>query len=147
MDMIYCVLNVFIDWITKLKLNANFLSDIAAFEAVVIAFLVPLSIDIISKISDRYNSDVISQIFENDWANKILPRLLLVNIVLAIFLRFISQGDNQSLIFKIFELILFVVFVGVAFAILHIINLIKMYVSDTNSIINKLHEDIEASLE
>lgn len=145
--MIYCVLNVFIDWITKLKLNANFLSDIAAFEAVVIAFLVPLSIDIISKISDRYNSDVISQIFENDWANKILPRLLLVNIVLAIFLRFISQGDNQSLIFKIFELILFVVFVGVAFAILHIINLIKMYVSDTNSIINKLHEDIEASLE
>lgn len=147
MDMVYCVLNVFMDWITKLKLNANFLSDIAAFEAVVIAFLVPLSIDIISKISDRYNSDVISQIFENDWANKILPPLLLVNIVLAIFLRFISQGDNQSLIFKIFELILFVVFVGVAFAILHIINLIKMYVSDTNSIINKLHEDIEASLE
>lgn len=136
-----------LSWFGQITPNPTFLSDVAAFEAVIIAFLVPLSIEIISKISERYNSDVIIRSFDNTWENKILPPFLLINIVAAIVLRFFIQDDIDSVIWKIFAWIVLFVFIYIAFAVWRVINRIKTFMSDTKSVINQLYEDIEKSIE
>ena len=119
------------NWLGQVNPNPNFLSDVAAFEAAIIAFLVPLSIEIISKISERYNSDVITRSFENNWANKILPPFLLINIVAAIVLRFLVQDDINSLTWKISAWIVLLVFICIAFAIWRVITRINIFMSYT----------------
>jgi len=136
-----------LNWFGEIRPNPTFLSDVAAFEAVIIAFLVPLSIEIISKISERYNSDVITRSFENNWENKILPPFLLVNIVIAIVLRFFVQDDIGSVAWKIFAWAILLVFLYIAFAVWQVINRIKTFISDTQSVINQLYEDVEKSIE
>jgi hypothetical protein len=136
-----------LSWLGQITPNPTFLSDVAAFEAAIIAFLVPLSIEIISKISERYNSDVITRSFDNTWENKILPPFLLINIVAAILLRFFVQDDINSVVWKILAWIVLVVFMYIAFAIWRVINRIKTFMSDTKSVINQLYEDVEKSIE
>lgn len=133
-------------WLRNFNPDISFLSDIAAFEAAIIAFLVPLSIEIISKISERYNSDVITRVFEDQWENKILAPALLLNIVSAITLRFFIHNSADSMIWKISAWVMMIVFIFVAYAIWKVISNIKSFMSDTSSIINKLYEDIEKSL-
>ncbi|PIR88863.1 MAG: hypothetical protein COU07_04140 [Candidatus Harrisonbacteria bacterium CG10_big_fil_rev_8_21_14_0_10_40_38] len=136
-----------LSWFGRITPNPTFLSDVAAFEAAIIAFLVPLSIEIISKISERYNSDVITRSFNNTWENKILPPFLLINIVAAILLRFFVQDDINSVVWKILAWIVLLVFIYIAFAIWRIINRIKTFMSDTKSVISQLYEDVEKSIE
>ena len=136
-----------LSWFGQITPNPTFLSDVAAFEAAIIAFLVPLSIEIISKISERYNSDVITRSFDNTWENKILPPFLLINIVAAILLRFFVQDDINSVVWKILAWIVLIVFMYIAFAIWRVINRIKTFMSDTKSVINQLYEDVEKSIE
>lgn len=136
-----------LSWLGNVTPNPTFLSDVAAFEAAIIAFLVPLSIEIISKISERYNSDVITRSFESNWENKILPPFLLINIVAAIVLRFLVQDDISSMAWKILAWIVLIVFVYIAFAIWRVINRIKTFMSDTKSVISQLYEDVEKSIE
>jgi len=136
-----------LSWFGQITPNPTFLSDVAAFEAAIIAFLVPLSIEIISKISERYNSDVITRSFDNTWENKILPPFLLINIVAAVLLRFFVQDDINSVVWKILAWIILLVFMYIAFAIWRVINRIKIFMSDTKSVINQLYEDVERSIE
>ena len=126
--------------------NPTFLSDVAAFEAVFIAFLVPLSIDIISKISERYNSEVIIRTFENRRENKILPPFLLINTIIAIVLRFFVESGVDSLSWKITAWVILLVFIFIAFAIWRVIIRIKTFISDTKTIVNQLYRDVEESL-
>jgi len=136
-----------LNWLGEVTPNPTFLSDVAAFEAVIIAFLVPLSIEIISKISERYNSDVITRSFDNTWENKILPPFLLINIVVAISLRFFVQDDIDSMVWKILAWVVLFIFIGIAFAIWRVINRIKTFMSDTGYVLNQLYEDVEKSIE
>lgn len=117
-----------------------------AFEAAIIAFLIPLSIEIISKISERYNSDVIIRTFENSWENKILPHFLLVNIGIAIILRFLHQGHKILPTEKILDWTVLMMFIFIAFAILRVIKRTKSFISNTKYILNQLYENIENSL-
>jgi len=126
--------------------NPTFLSDVAAFEAVIIAFLVPLSIEIISKISERYNSEVITRTFENRWENKILLPFLLINIIAAIVLHFLVEDNVDSLSWKIAAWVILLVFIFIAFAIWRVIIRIKTFISDTKTIVNQLYRDVEESL-
>lgn len=136
-----------LSWLWGTTLDPSFLSDVAAFEAAIIAFLVPLSIEIISKISERYNSDVITRTFNSIWENRILPPFLLINIVAAIVLRFFVRDDIDNIVLKIFAWLVLLVFLGIAIIILRVINKIKLFMSDTQYAINQLYENVERYIE
>jgi len=134
-------------WFGEISPNPTFLSDVAAFEAAIIAFLVPLSIEIISKISERYSSDVITRSFSNDWKNLLLPPFLLINIFLAILLRFFVQDTVNSLTWKISAWLMLIALFFIAFVIWRVIVDIKTIMSDMRSVLNRLYEDVKKSLE
>jgi hypothetical protein len=135
-----------LNWFGQMAPNPEFLSDIAAFEAVIIAFLVPLSIEIISKLSERYNSDVITRSFENNFKNRTLPPLLLINIVVAIILRFFIKDQTNPTALNILAWIVLLIFMYTAYAIWTVINRIKTFISDTQYVINQLYEDVKKSI-
>lgn len=136
-----------ISWFGDVTPNPTFLSDIAAFEAAIIAFLVPLSIEIISKISQRYDSDVTIRSFTNNWKNRILPPFLLINIVAAIALRFFVQDGSNSIILTIGSWVMLLALLFVAFVIWRVIIDIKRIMSDTRSVLDELYGDIKKTLE
>lgn len=143
--------NIPIDWLSvswfgQITPNPTFLSDVAAFGAVIIAFLVPLSIEIISKISERYNSDVITRSFEDNLENRLLPPLLLISIVGAIILRFIVHEDADSVLWKIVAWIVLLIFISIAFAIWRVINRIKLFMTNTEFVLDQLYEDVQEAI-
>src|SRR4030042_5679685 len=93
----------------------DFLSNIAAFEAAIIALAVPLSFQMVSRISERYESDVITRQFLSEWAINLFPMFLIINILLAITLRVAVDGEPVSLQWKILAWIIFGLFVVVLF--------------------------------
>ena len=136
-----------LSWFGDVTPNPIFLSDVAAFEAVIITLLVPLRIKIISKISERYNSDVIIHSFENNWWNKILLPFLLVNIAIAIVLRFFVPDDIDAVAWKIIAWIILFSFLFIPLAVWLVIKRIKIFMSDTQSVIDQLYKDVEKSIE
>lgn len=135
------------EWFLKFKPDPDFLSDIAAFEAAVIAFLIPLSIEIISKISERYESEITIRVFEERLSNWILPYMLMANIVLAILLRFSTNTSNEgTTLLTVLYWITLVFFVLVAFLILQVIRNIKKFMTNKSFIIRELLDDAKKSL-
>lgn len=124
----------------------DFLSDIAAFEAVVIALAVPLSFEIVSRISERYQSEVITKQFIQEWEIKWLPGFLIINIFLAIGLRFFVQGEPSSGAWKILAWITFVSFLVIAMILFKFITKLKSYMTDTEFILKRLYDEAEKLL-
>lgn len=148
------ILNIYLDnldnsiaQILSFTPTPNFLSDVAAFESVVIAIAVPLSFEIVSRISERYQSEVISKQFLQEWEIKWLPRFLMVNIVLAIALRFFVQNNPSSVEWRIFAWITFAVFLSIATIFLSFIEKLKRYMIDTELILEELYDEAEKFLE
>ncbi|MEQ8193784.1 MAG: hypothetical protein RIB59_04780 [Rhodospirillales bacterium] len=127
--------------------SPEFLSDVAAFEAVTIAILIPLSIEIISKLSERYNSEVIIRTFEEYWANKYLPGFLLINIVAVVILRFFAHDYVSSHIWKISALIILLFFIVIAFVVWRVIRQIRFFMHDTRFILDQLYKNVSVATE
>jgi hypothetical protein len=127
--------------------NQNFLSDIAAFEAVVIGLAMPLSFDIVSRISERYQSEVITKKFLQNWEINLLPVLLIISIISAISLRFFVPDDPVGTIWKIIAWTTFAVFLFIAGIFLFkFLPKLKHYMIDTEFILKNLFNEAKELL-
>ncbi|EKE11115.1 MAG: hypothetical protein ACD_15C00137G0012 [uncultured bacterium] len=148
LDVIIQNLKLFKGILVMFQPNPDFLSDVAAFEAAVVAFLIPLSIEIISKVSERYESEITVRVFEKRLSNRWLPYLLMLNIGLAVILRFSNNstnGSSGSLVVLSWLTLIF--FISMAFMILQVIMNIKKFMTDKQFIIKELINDAKKSLE
>ena len=82
---------------------AGFLSDVLAFQTAILAILIPLSFDVISRISDRYKSEIIINRFQKERVFISLVVILIVNITYMIILKFF---DNTTQLFSCLSLFL-----------------------------------------
>lgn len=131
------------DSILSFTPTPNFLSDIAAFEAVLIAIAIPLSFEIVSRISERYQSEVITKTFIQEWEIKWLPKFLVLNITLAIVLRFFVDSNPSSSIWLFFAWVTFIFFLFIVGVLLKFTAKLKHYMTDTGYVLNKLYEEAE----
>jgi hypothetical protein len=125
----------------------EFLSDVAAFEAVVIALAVPLSFEIVSRISERYQSEVITKQFIQEWEIKWLPIFLMINIILAVALRFFVQDNSSSGLWAIYAWIALAGFLFIAVILLKFIRKLKIYMTDTEQVLDKFYQNAEKLFE
>jgi len=146
-DLLVVALNV-IAFLSDFTPNPTFLSDIAAFEAVVIAIAIPLSFEIVSRISERYESEVISRRFLDHWSIKWLPFLLIVNIIIAVVLRFFASGDPKTSLWKVVAwttLIAFLIMAGILS--LGFIPTLRRYMRGIDFILEDLFDEAETLFE
>jgi hypothetical protein len=66
----------FIKSLLEFSPSTGFLSDIIAFQGAVIAIAIPLSFEIIARISERYQSGILVEKFNQQWQIRWLLRLL-----------------------------------------------------------------------
>lgn len=134
---IYLLLNEF-------NPDPTFLSNIAAIEAVIIAIAIPLSLEIVSRISERYQSEIISKKFFQSWTITLLPKFLVLNIILAVTLIFFVKDSPSSEWWKNFAWITFLFFLSIVlfFAFVFIPRVMR-YMRDTKFILKELFDDTE----
>ncbi|MBD2693509.1 hypothetical protein [Anabaena catenula] len=135
-----------LNWIISLSPNTSFLSDIVAFQGAIIAIAIPLSLEIISRISERYNSGVITKKFSQESEIKLLPILLTIDIIAAIILKFFIPADSISGYWKIIAWITFIVFIFTIYILYKFFATLRRYITDTNFLLDELFNDIEKSL-
>lgn len=124
----------------------DFLSDVAAFEAAVIALAIPLSLEMVSRISERYQSEVITKKFLQEWENKWLPILLIANIIVAVSLRFFVDDKPTSDIWKILSWLTFAGFLFITVVLIKFFILLKKYITDMEFILKELLNEAEELL-
>lgn len=122
----------------------QFLSDVATFEAVVIALAIPLSFEIVSRISERYQSEVITKKFIQNWEIRWLPIFLIANIILAIALRFFANDNPMWVVWKILAWVTFIGFLFIAVIFLfRFLPKLKRYMTDPEFILNEFFDEAE----
>jgi len=130
--------------ISKFNFDSNFLSDIAAFEAVIVAIAIPLSFNIVSVISEKYKSEVISKRYTQEWSVKLLPIFLIFNIAIAITLRFFDKQGSSLIIWKIFNLVAFILFIIITLILLNkFIPRLRCYMEGPKFILSELSDEAE----
>ncbi|MCK5534827.1 hypothetical protein KAI68_06885 [bacterium] len=118
------ILDVFFDGLDKIVSlffnftpGPSFLSDVAVFEGVLIGVAIPISLQVVTRAADRYKDYEIAQFFTKEPLYKLQYVLLLPNIALAIFLKFLSIS-NPVVLWTIFfwfivNIIVFYIFVKI----------------------------------
>ncbi len=124
----------------------TFIPQILAFEIAVIALSVPLSYQIVSRISERYNSDIISSKFLGELEIRIFPKYLIINIFLnATILIFPKEFYGSFL--KLFSLFLYFCFIISLIFLYKFINKLIKYVTSSDYILERMYTDAKKIFE
>ena len=124
-----------------MKIDINFLVVLVGLYGAVIAFFVPLSIDMVSKIGKMYETDVIAEMFKNESEVKNIHNHLLSGIVGIAFTIALSKTLHTFvLLFIIFFIA--VHFLFVVHSIHSFINKLKFY-TDTDSVLKLLQQELK----
>ena len=80
-------------WVAQLQPDSLFLLMAAGFLGVIMAFLIPVSIDILSKVAAKYNSDIVFRLFRNNFIIRYFHHFVLINIAVMLVMRFIALDE------------------------------------------------------
>jgi len=141
-DIIHNLLEFFIKNIP----NQDFLSDIAAVEAVLVGIIFPISINIVFGISERYKSEIIVKKFLQSGLVKILPVLTIINIIIAIFFRLFNSYDINQLIWQILAWGIFIFFLSIMIILGFYFRLVRSYIYGTEYLIRKFFNEAEKKI-
>lgn len=120
-----------------------FLSDVIAFQGAVIAIAYPLSLEIVSRISERYSSNVITRKFSNEWSVRILPYLLIANVIIAVSLKFFYAGGLSLLLPKTLAWLTITIFLLSTILLIIFFNTIRDYAINSKYLIDQLLIDMK----
>ena len=120
-----------------------FLSDVIAFQGAVIAIAYPLSLEIVSRISERYSSNVITRKFSNEWSVRILPYLLIANVIIAVSLKFFYAGGLSLLLPKTLAWLTITIFLLSTILLIYFFNTIRDYAVNSKYLIDQLLIDMK----
>ncbi|MEA5511432.1 hypothetical protein VB715_16790 [Crocosphaera sp. UHCC 0190] len=133
-------------WLKFFTPSTVFLSDIIAVQAAVISIAIPISFDVISRISERYKSSAIINKFNQQWQVQILPLLLIVNIGLSVCLKFFITNEPKFFWEIFFLWLAFVCFLIVLVVLALFFNIVKNYSVNTSYLLNQIYQDIDKNL-
>ena len=118
--------------------NSNFLTITGTLSITIIAIAIPLSVDVISRLANRYNTNIITRLFNEEKINKEI-KVLSFSIVILVLLAIFFNPD--SFIGNVYY------FLYISIFILDILLIVKLYIYykrlakyfiDTEYIYNKL---------
>jgi len=127
--------------------NSSFLQSVIAFEAAIMGIAYPVTLDIVSRISDRYESNVIGERFSEEVFIKLLPPVALGHIVFSCLLLFFIKNEDALNITQ--TLLLWSDFLSFIFVILLFIQFLmtaRKYVVSREVLIKDLLKDLDEFL-
>ena len=132
-------------WFKSITPQIGFVSDVVAYQAAIIAIAIPLSFQIISQISERYQSGVITRELKNQWQFQTLICLVVANSISAVFLKaFVEKLDEvwkYSLAWFVF-----LTFIATFIVLLVFFYNFLQYATDTKFLVDRLFTDLDEVL-
>lgn len=127
-----------------MSLDTNYLVAIIAFYGAIIAFFIPLTIDMSSKLKKQYSNEFISKKFEKEKVIKRISRILLINTFSATSILLFHNNFQGRYEFISNTLILLIFFysIHIFFDLYKYIKILKKY-TDEDKVLNILQEEIE----
>lgn len=126
--------------------NFDFLSDVIAFQGAAVAIAYPLSLEIVSRISERYHSSVIIKKFNKEWQVWTLPYLLVASVIIATLLKFFSSSDPsevESYFSRILALLVLALFIISTILLISFFLVLRRYAVDTEFLVTQLLADMQ----
>ena len=127
--------------------SADFLTLAAAFEAMAASVVIPLSLDMASRISERYQSEVITRAFIQTYEVRLFPALAISSIIFTILLRFFTNSNHLSSIGKLLAWGALLGFLAVAGNLFLFIAKLRMFLTNVDFILDGLFDDAERFFE
>jgi len=127
-----------------LKIDMNFLVVIIGLYGAILAFFVPLSINMISKIGKMYETEIIAERFKNEDVVKYISLHLLIGITVSSFLLAFHKIFHD-LVVLIILLIIATHFLYVITTMFIFIQKLKFY-TDTDEVIKSLETEIDDAI-
>jgi len=116
----------------RLSIKNDFLSDVAAFEGIIIGLSIPISLQVVSWIADRYEDNEISQVFIKEPLYKWQFYLIMPNIAISILLRLFNV-EKPIILVLIYLWFLINIFIFYKF-----IKLVEQYTTNTDKVLIKI---------
>ncbi|MFN7852804.1 MAG: hypothetical protein ACK5OU_12800 [Dolichospermum sp.] len=120
----------------------GFVSDVIAYQAAIIAIAIPLSLEIISRISERYQSGVITKEFNRQWQIKFLPSLVIANALLGVTFNFLVDSKVDTGWEKILAWLIFLLFIATNFLFFSFFKKLGQYATKTKFLLDRLFDDL-----
>jgi hypothetical protein len=118
--------------------SKEFLSDVAALEGVLIGVAIPISLQVVTWTADRYKDHEIAKFFTDEPLYRWQYFLLLPNIGIAIFLRFLDISNLLPLSIIFLWLIINI------YVFYRFVRLVERYATDTDQLLlQKLKRYVE----
>lgn len=128
------------------KPDPNFLSELATFESVIIGIAIPMSVNIITIVSERYKSEVLTKLILYDWRSIALNATIVVGISFAVVLEFFNSALIDSIWWNIFSWTALCIFAcSLTLLVIYIMYIIR-YITDPHFLISKLTEKAKNAL-
>ena len=121
--------------------SLGFASDVIAYQAAIIAIAIPLSLEIISRISERYQSGVITKEFNRQWQLKVLLLLVIVNALSGVTLKFFVDSKVDSG-WKILAWLIFLLFMATNVLLFAFFDTLRQYATKTKFLLDRLFNDL-----
>jgi len=127
-----------INFIINLEPTPDFLSDIAAFEGILIGVSIPISLQVVTWVVDRYSDQEIAQFFIKEPLYRSQYLLFLPSIIIAILLRFLNISNSLILLLIFFWMVINI------FIFYKFIRLVEQYAANTDKLLlRKLKHYVE----
>ncbi|MBD2664256.1 hypothetical protein B6N60_01203 [Richelia sinica FACHB-800] len=125
--------------------SLGFVSDVIAYQAAIIAIAIPLSLEIISRISERYQSGVITKEFNRQWQLKVLLVLVIANALSGVTLKFFVDSKIDAG-WKILAWLIFLLFLVTNILLFAFFNMLRQYATKTKFLLDRLFDDLNQVL-
>ncbi|MBW4461817.1 MAG: hypothetical protein KME47_16485 [Nodosilinea sp. WJT8-NPBG4] len=126
--------------------NFDFLSDVIAFQGAVVAIAYPLSLEIVSRISERYHSGVIIKKFNKEWQVRTLPYLLISSVIIATLLKFFSSSNSDEVeppLARALAWLVITLFITSTILLISFFLVLRRYAVDTELLVAQLLADMQ----
>lgn len=113
------------------------LAEIIAFHIALIAFFIPLSVEMVGRISERYGSSIISRHYKREIIPQLIFYLSISNVLLSVFLIFFSNSV------RILDYLSLGIFTITLLLIIAFLRTLYLYLTDIDWVIGKLIRDVK----
>lgn len=127
----------------------KFVSDVIAYQAAIVAIAIPVSLDIISRISERYQSGIITKEFNQQWQLRTLLVLVVTDALSGVILKFfvVSSTETVDTIgWKIVAWIILFFFMVTNIVLFAFFDNLRKYSTSTKFLLDKLFNELDQYL-
>jgi len=142
--------NTIMDWIISfiknLNVNLAYLTTVTALSGTIVAIAIPLSIDIIARISARFESSIIAKKFNSEKSIGFLKFISFLLLFSSSAILFLFDENLNSFNWNLIIFIHFIISIISIFSLVIFFKKIVLYIKDNRYILNKLFDNANTAI-